>query len=246
MNTSTTPVVPGRTREFRVGDVFGRSFEVFARRFVLFFGLSLVSFVPLYALTFVQVETAPVSALILGAAGVVLGLVCGMLASAAVTYGVVQELRGRSFTFAESLSVALRRFLPLLGVAFCIGLMGVIAMILFVIPIFFVICVYYVAPQACVVEQTGISASLSRSSALTKGHRWQIFGIVVVIFLVNAVVSYILGLIVPGSGTLATVVTGAWQAVTGAFNAVLAGVLYFQLRSVKEGFELDQIASVFD
>jgi hypothetical protein len=46
--------------------------------------------------------------------------------------------------------------------------------------------------------------------------------------------------------TVAALVTGAWQVLAGAFSAVLGAVLYFQLRSVKEGFELDQIVSVFD
>ena len=45
--------------------------------------------------------------------------------------------------------------------------------------------------RACVIEKTGVSANLSRSVALTKGYRWQIFGLfllVVVIALVGGLV----------------------------------------------------------
>jgi hypothetical protein len=64
--------------------------------------------------------------------------------------------------------------------------------------------------------------------------------------LVNIAVGYVLGLVLAGLSTVAALVTGAWQVLAGAFSAVLGAVLYFQLRSVKEGFELDQIVSVFD
>ena len=36
------------------------------------------------------------------------------------------------------------------------------------------------------------------------------------------------------------------QAVFGAFNAVLVGVFYYQLRVAKDGVDVDKIASVFD
>jgi uncharacterized membrane protein len=246
MGTPATRVVPGRANEFRVGDVFGRSFELFARRFVPFFGLTVVAYLPSYLVTFLM-EPAEgaigVAAFITGIAG----MICAVLASAAVTYGVVQELRGRSFTFSESLAVALRRSLPMIGIGICVGLLVGLGAIFLIIPGLILACVYYVAPQACVVERTGVFASLSRSAALTKGHRWQIFGIVLVLFLASAIVSFVLGLVLIGLGaTVLAVIGGAWQALIGAFGAVLGGVLYFQLRSVKEGFDIDQIASVFD
>ena len=36
------------------------------------------------------------------------------------------------------------------------------------------------------------------------------------------------------------------EAAAGAFNAVTAGVLYYQLRVAKEGVDIERIASVFD
>jgi hypothetical protein len=35
-------------------------------------------------------------------------------------------------------------------------------------------------------------------------------------------------------------------AVLGAFNGVIVGVFYYQLRVAKEGVDIDQIAKVFD
>lgn len=246
MDTPTTYAAPGRTTEFRIGDVFGRSFELFARRFAPFFGLTVVAYLPIYALLLIPQDAALGVATALAVVAFVLSIVCPTLASAAVTYGVVQELRGRPFTFSESLAVALRRFFPMIGVGLCVGILVGLATLLLIIPGMIVMCVYLVAAQACIVERTGVFASLSRSAALTKGHRWQIFGIVLVLFLVTIVVSALLGMILSASGTLTGLIGGTWQALAGTFWAVLGGVIYFQLRSVKEGFELDQIASVFD
>jgi hypothetical protein len=43
-----------------------------------------------------------------------------------------------------------------------------------------------------------------------------------------------------------TILQNAVQAIFGAFIAVLAAVLYYQLRVAKEGVDLAKIASVFD
>jgi hypothetical protein len=246
MDNSTAGVVPARTSAFRVGDVLGRSFELFGRQFAPFFGLTLVAYIPTFILALLAGPRDAALDFVAFVSGIA-AMVCSVLASAAVTYGVVQELRGRSFTFSESLAVAARRFLPMIGVALCYGFLVGIGFVLLIVPGIILGCMYYVAPQACLLERTGVFASLSRSAALTKGHRWQIFGILLVVFLTSAIVTFLLGLILSGAGATVTALVGAlWQALVGAFGAVLGGVLYFQLRSVKEGFDIDQIASVFD
>jgi hypothetical protein len=104
-----------------------------------------------------------------------------------------------------------------------------------------------VAAPVCIAEREGVGASLSRSRFLTKGHRWQIFGAMVLIA--------VLGLILIGVLTTAAFMTGpigltvvfdGVQAVFGAFYAVMAAVFYYQLRVAKEGVDLAKIASVFD
>ena len=45
---------------------------------------------------------------------------------------------------------------------------------------------------------------------------------------------------------LVQVATFAIEAVIGAFNAVVVGVLYYQLRVAREGADIEKIASVFD
>jgi len=67
-----------------------------------------------------------------------------------------------------------------------------------------------VAVPACVIEKLGVGKSLSRSSALTRGYRWPIFGIILLTIVGSAVVSYlvtrILGMI---GGAIAVILFGA-------------------------------------
>jgi len=55
-----------------------------------------------------------------------------------------------------------------------------------------------------------------------------------------------IGLAVTLGPTLRALLTAGWQAVVGTFGAILIGVLYFRLRTAKEGIDIDQIARVFE
>jgi hypothetical protein len=244
-NAIARPASAG-TEEFRIGDVFGRTFELFGRRFAPFLALTVIAYLPYYLAQFAIGRPGSTGGYVATGVGFVLGTICAALASAAVTYGVVQELRGRPFAVGESLSVALQRLVPVIGVAICVGVLAGLGMMLLIVPGLIVVCMYYVATPACIVERLGVFASLSRSAELTKGHRWKVFGLVLLVALATIVVSFVLGLL---GGTLGraplALISAVWQAVVGTFGAILVGVLYFRLRTAREGIDIDQIASVF-
>ena len=119
---------------------------------------------------------------------------------------------------------------------------------LLVIPAFIVATMLLVAMPACVVERLGPGKSMSRSSQLTKGHRWKIFGLWLLVMFVSGILqSVLIGLAgVIGGPILALIVFLAWSAIFGAFYAIMVVVIYHDLRVAKEGVDTDQIAAVFD
>lgn len=245
-NAMLRPASAG-TEEVRLGDVFGRTVELFGRRFGPFLALTVVAYLPYYLAQFFMSDARSTGASVATLIGFVIGTASSALASAAVTYGVVQELRGRPFAVGESLSVALQRLVPVIGVALCVGVLAGLGMMLLIVPGVIVVCMYYVATPACIVERLGVLASLSRSAELTRGHRWKIFGLVLLIALATIVFSAaMIGLAVTLGPTLRALLTAGWQAVVGTFGAILIGVLYFRLRTAKEGIDIDQIARVFE
>jgi hypothetical protein len=246
----------GTEGTFRLGDVFSKSFGMFGRHFVAFFLLTVIANIPNYVFQWGFAPTTPAAPgeiptfnpWILLALPV--GIVCSTIATGAMTYGVVQDLRSGPVSIGEAIAVAARRFLPMIGVAFAVGILAVLGFILLVFPLFIVMCMYFVAAPVCIAEREGVGASLRRSRFLTKGHRWQIFG---ALFLV-LIISLIAGGAVAGAigaasivgATTVTIFQGAVNAVLGAFYAVMTAVFYYHLRVAKEGVDLAKIASVFD
>jgi hypothetical protein len=246
----TTAISPS-TSSFRIGDVFNRSFSVFSRHAITFIVITAVAYIPIYIFAFAQLGTTSAnfstSAAILGGLSLIALIICSVVAGGAVLYCVVQDLRSTPFAVGDAVQVALRRLLPMIGVAICVGLLSVLGLILLVVPGLMVICMYYVATPVCIAENEGVFNSMSRSALLTKGHRWQIFGVLILIWIVSAVITGVIELLGSGLGAIpGFILTQVWQVVAGAFGGVVSGVLYYHLRVAKEGVDINQIASVFD
>jgi hypothetical protein len=107
---------------------------------------------------------------------------------------------------------------------------------------------WYIALPCCVVERLGPFGSLGRSAALTKGYRWKLFGLIVLLAIVGGILSGTISNVFLTTGIPAVYAIGqyAWQAVYLGFHSILAVVIYHDLRVAKEGVDTDKIAAVFD
>ena len=89
--------------------------------------------------------------------------------------------------------------------------------------------------------------SLRRSAFLTRGRRWKIFGLWLVVIVASELASIALGRAsAPATGQRSAVVLYVWDSATTAFSAVMTAVSYYFLRLDKEGAGIDEIAAVFD
>ena len=236
--------------QFRVGGVLNRTSSVLSRNFLTFFVVTIVAYVPLLLIPGAAGAVPDPGSISVGLIflGVFLMLVLSLVSQAVVLYGAFQDMRGRPVNLTESLKVGLRRFLPILGLAIVMGLALMLATLLLVIPGLILFTIWFVALPACVVEQLGPFGSMGRSSQLTKGNRWKIFGLIIVLFLISGIVgglvSVLLGLL--GSPILTIIGSLVWNGIWGALYAIAVVVTYHDLRVVKEGVDIDQIAAVFD
>jgi hypothetical protein len=244
MASTMTDAIAGT---FRLGDVFSKAFAIFGRRFAPFIALTVIVKIPEYV-ALIAMEASGISPLSgWRSAAIFVTLICSTIVNGAVVYGVLQELRGHTFSIGESIQVALQRLLPMIGLALWVGFLTIISGFLLFFPALMVMCRYYVALPACVAEQIGVSSSLSRSAFLTKGYRWQVLGMLILIFIGGAIIEGIVWLIFRASGPFALqIALQPVLAIVGAFNGVIVGVYYYQLRVAKEGVDIDRIASVFD
>src|SRR5215813_5105600 len=174
-------------------------------------------------------------------------LMLSMVSGAVILHGTFQDMRQRPVSLIESLKVGLRRFLPLTGLALAGSLLQCIGFVLLVIPGLILYTMWFVSVAACVVERTGVWASLRRSKDLTKGHRWKIFGLGALIIILSFANPVLQGpLKTAGGDTVALIFTLIWTSLGSVFSSIVVAVTYYDLRAAKEGLDIEQIASVFD
>lgn len=266
----------GVTHPFRVGSVLSRGFRILFGNFITFGLVALIVLMPyvLVLSTISDLFTVSFSStwiVILAAAIILLPILLSYLATAAVAHGAFEALRGQRPTIARCLLRGFSQSVPIFGVAILtvlalvlamvpsvlavIYLKGGIAVLMFLVmmvPLFVVITVLWVAVPVVVIERRGILHAISRSIALTKGNRWRVFGIIMILWLINWLTNLIGGLLlIPfslagGGGIAGVIMTGVLVSIYLAFNAVMSTVGYHDLRVAKEGLSIDDIAAVFD
>lgn len=177
-----------------------------------------------------------------------LDMLAGNLVTAALVYGTVQELRGRHAGVGDAVTNGLRTLWPVFVLAVLMFLGVGLGMLFLVVPGLILMTMWWVAIPVAVIERPGVLPSLGRSTNLTAGHRWSVLGIVAALFGLqlglNIALNGLASLMdLPHAGAVADWLASA--AVT-AFGATVAAVGYHDLRVVKEGADVEQIAAVFD
>lgn len=236
--------------QFGVGTVLSQAVSVFGANLVPFCVLALILMIPSLIYTLAVVANLDPTAAYSPSAllAIVIQMVLSQLIAAAITYGSFQYLRGQPVGIGEALSRGLSLILPMIGVAILAGLAIGLGIILLIVPGIIIAVMLWVAIPAAVVERPGVVASLSRSAELTKGYRWPVFGILVIIVVLAMVVGFVIQFVLAMIGGPTLYALGNWvvNAVFGAFSATVAAVGYYFLRVAKEGVDINEIAKVFD
>jgi hypothetical protein len=241
---------------FAIGDVLGRSLSIFRRNFVAFSLLAGLVMLPYLValLANIQHPNAPLAATMVGGRMTPSGRLWTFLlpvlqtaAQAAVVSGTMTALSGQSVGIAEMARNAARRFWPTLGVVILQGFGVVFGLVLLVVPGLIALAMLYVAIPVCVIEQRGVTASLNRSAALTKGHRWSVFGLLLVVTLGSVVVMLLVEQVALMTvGPIGQAIAEyAEQVVYIPSTAIVGTVVYQALRTAKEGPDIETVAEVF-
>jgi hypothetical protein len=176
-----------------------------------------------------------------------LQLFCAPLATAAITYGVYQQMRGASPSIGACLRVGLSTLFPLVGLAIVQGFGIGLGTLLCIVPGIIFAVRWSVSIPAKVEEGVGVGDALNRSTFLTDGFRWQVFGVLFIIGAINIGLTIVLILVFAAktqSGAFA-LSAGLLSILTTGLSATASAVMYYRLRSVKEAIDVDHISSVF-
>lgn len=162
------------------------------------------------------------------------------------------DLNGRKGSVADGLATGLRNFLPLVGLGILYGVGVGLGMLLLIVPGFILLVMWSVAGPALIVERKGVTESFTRSGVLTKGSRWTIFGLIVIYFVVAVVIQMALTALVGGlsafteGGPGAVLATTVISILTSMIGAAGGAVLYPELRRIRDGVGVSELAAIFD
>jgi len=237
----------------RIGLALSQTWSVLTRAPGRFLLLSIVPFLPaLFTIfnsaTITRGQFSQTTFWTKFAVSLLLQLFLTFLAQAVIVYAAFQELRGQGFTLGDAVKKGLSQFMSVLGVSLLATILTFLGMIALIIPGIIVAVALYVAVPACVVERLGPVPSLRRSARLTKGFRGRIFGLLLIVTIAAGAVGYLIKLVLVQMGGILIGALGqiGVQAIATAFGTILVAIIYYNLRVIREGIDIDKIASVFD
>jgi len=206
------------------GSVISRMWEIYRGQFAVLVGTAVI----LYAVQFVLY-------LLLGSAA---AWALGVLFIALVflyegmVVKLVQDVQDgrRDNSVADLIRSVEPVFWPLVGASILAGIGIGIGFILVIIPGLILLVIWAVVAPVIVLERPGVFAAFGRSRELVRGNGWNVFAVIVIVFLSVAVISSAAGLASDSLGSVGrALVQWVVNSALAPVTALSASVLYFAL-----------------
>lgn len=249
--------------QFSIGRALSESLGVLLRNFKVMAAISLAVAVAEAAIRYLLTGSYDGEASGSG----VLSLISYALVTAPSTYITFQDLRGHQPGLGETMSASLQRLPRVIGTTLIVGaavavpiIIGVFALIgagmIWVLILagaayaLFIFALWYVVVPVQVVENVSFIGGFTRATALTRGRRWAILGLALILVVLVLIIAIVVGLLAeviaaesPMLSLLLMVPLGAFFTVYGA---TVPTVTYCLLRLEREGVGIEEIVKVFD
>jgi hypothetical protein len=216
-----------------VGTVFERIFQIYRDQFTLLIPAALVVFVPVAILS---------GLIYAGGVTLVGALIVAAIATIATYWfqGMVVEaardiLDGRRDHTVGSL---VRSATPVIGPLVIAGILagiGIgIGLVLLIVPGLFLLTIWSVLAPVIVIERRSAIDAFGRSRELVSGHGWQVFGVIVILFILQFVVAAVIqaGAASASDSFVSYAVADLLlRMVVAPLSALAAAVLLFELKA---------------
>jgi len=252
---------------FSIGPVLSRAFETLrdnplATLGVAFLFGALPQSLASYAILAERAGAGPADSwttALMGLFGPLIFLLFSMLVQGALTRATISYASGQRASFAQCVGTGFAFLLPLLGMTILLGLGLMVGFLVFLVPGIILFLMWSVAGPALVAERSGVIAAFGRSRALTKGARWKIFGLMLLILVLVWIFSAVIGAVtVAGDfmaqteamarGTLPTsflIFSALSNTIIIAFWSTVQASLYLSLSQWKDGPDTRALAEMF-
>jgi hypothetical protein len=165
------------------------------------------------------------------------GLVAAFLVQAALVKAVEDVRDGRAdLSFADTLRAARPAVLSVAGASILAGIAIGVGLLLLIVPGLFLLTIWCLIVPVIVLERAGVGAAFGRSRELVKGFGWQVFGTIVMVFLVAIALGIVISLLLsPLPDTTQQAVSNLVSGTLFApFSALVVTLAYFRLHHAKQ------------
>lgn len=251
--------------------VLGVSAKIFGGNFSLFTLLALLAMSPsiileaLRALNVVQGVAAYSGPNGVAVGVFILEMLLWYFAFAVLAHRTFMDIKGHKSQLGADLGQAVERLLPLVGLGIIYSVIVVLPVLvplllpglailslIFVVPCIYAALVFFVVIPVAVIEKAPVNKCFGRSAALTKGSRWRILVLVMIILLFIGMLQFLNGFLfkyvfmdVDALFWSAIMVLTCLRALLTAYIAVLVTVTYHDLRRAKGDLDTHQPAMLY-
>ena len=247
------PATPGFVARgtFEAGKILGESFSIYFSNFLPFSLLTALALAPMFLTLGMFIEATksqdPQALLTSLLLLLLTAVLCPQLATASITFGVFQQMRGRDASIGDCLGKGLSALLPVLGLVIVQAFYIFLGLLALRHPRHYSWSLRYaVSVPVAVEERPGLSEAMRRSTYLTEGYRGAIFGVLFILNFMSQAIDRALNLGLSDNLSTYFMASGAVSVLTVGLSATATAVMYYRLRSIKESIDVDQISSVFD
>lgn len=219
-----------------LGNLLRTSWATFSRNLGLLFSAFLIAYMPGQVALVTFLPPQPVGQVALEALLFLFAVEMPLyqMAHAIVLLRIITELQGRPASLGASIAQGLAAFPRLLLTTLLLVLGVLIGLLLLVIPAMIWLVGQFVVVPACLVERTGPIRSLSRSWALTRGHRLTLLALLVIYIAIGYVTTEALNaVLVAAPPPVVFVLSLFHSALWGALFAATTTQAYFLLAVVQ-------------
>ncbi|MQA74052.1 MAG: hypothetical protein GEU88_06895 [Solirubrobacterales bacterium] len=222
-------------QRIHVGGVLGETFSIYGRHAAALLGSAFLIFVVVGIVTALlsgpSRNEASWGELLLFLLAVIIRVGATALYTGFVVKLVEDARDGRrDVSIGRLFSSAATAIVPLVAMSILWGIGVGIGLFLFIIPGLLLLTIWAVTAPAIVVEGAGVLESFGRSRELVRGNGWRVFWTIVAVWLLSAVITFLLGLIgdaISGVGYGVAVTIAGF--VTAPILALAASVMFFDL-----------------
>jgi hypothetical protein len=217
-----------------IGRVFSQIFRIYGQQFALLIGGALAVFVPVAIINGLLYDSGGFFLTVIANA---VALVAGYLYQGMVVEAARDILDGRR---DQSIGGLFRSAGAVIGTLIVVGILAGIAIaigfVLLIVPGLILITIWAVVVPVVVIERTGVLEAFGRSRELVRGNGWQVFGVLILLFIAAFIVQILIAAILGGifdsvfGFALGILITSL---LLSPLTALAASVIFFELKAIK-------------